>query len=83
MTNEKNTIINGKKYSVHHVFNMVGNWYFTDKNGRVFLVDGEDVAVWAEREELKEWRGVDTAIAYAKAIAKENDGVFWWKEKEA
>lgn len=78
----KKTIINGKRYTVSYVFNMVGNWYFEDKDGRVFLVDGEDVGVWAQEKGL-ELKGVDTAIAYAKETAEECDGVFWWKEKTA
>jgi len=42
----KTAIINGKKYTVEHVFNMVSNWHFTDKDGNVYLVDGEDLAEW-------------------------------------
>lgn len=62
---------------------MIGNWYFTDKNNLVHLVDGEDVQLWND-EQGKEWRGIDTAIAYAKHQAQENsDGIFWWKIKEA
>jgi hypothetical protein len=41
-----NAVINGKKYTVQHVFNMVGNWEFTDKNGIVYLVDGQDVSIF-------------------------------------
>lgn len=76
------TIIDGKKYTVTHVFNMVGNWYFTDESERVFLVDAENAQGWAE-ENGHEWKGAETAIAYAKETASNNlDGVFWWKEKE-
>ncbi len=74
----KRTRINGKVYTVQHVFNMVGNWYFTDKHGTDYLVDGEDVSAWADERKL-EWRGVDTAIAYAKELAGDNNGVFYWK----
>lgn len=70
------TIINRKKYTVEHVFNMVGNYYFTDKNGVEHLVDGEDVLVWAGKSTI------ENAIKYAKHMAKENDGVFWWKVRE-
>lgn len=77
------TIINHKRYSVEYVFNMVGNWHFTDKYGAVHLVDGEDVQVWADGECMK-WNGVHTAIAYAKHYANESEnGVFWWKVKES
>lgn len=77
----KTTIINGKKYTVEHVFNMVGNWHFTDKHGTIHLVDGEDVSLFATQQGL-EWDGVNTAIAYAKHYASEvEDGTFWWKIK--
>lgn len=75
----KQTIINHKKYAVEYVFNMVGNWWFTDKNGAVHLVDGQDVQEWAQEQELK-WNGINTAIAFAKYYANESEnGVFWWK----
>jgi hypothetical protein len=114
----KTTIINGKKYTVEHVFNMVGNWEFTDKNGVIHLVDGEDVAIFAgagtcdyeldgtdtdgtkwylctmhdtlalsQDAPCAKWVNnpvinEDTAIAYAKHLAQENeDGVFWWQIK--
>lgn len=78
---KKQTFINGKKYTVEHVFNAVGNWYFTDKHGVHHLVDGEDVGIWADDQGLK-WDGVSTAIAYAKYYANENeDGIFWWTTK--
>lgn len=110
----KTTIINSKKYTVEHVFNMVANWYFTDKNGVAHLVDGEDVTIFGGGGECQfEYDGseedidwyrctthdemnigntfscnkwvnnptitIDTAIAYAKKKAKENEGIFWWK----
>ena len=78
---QKITIINRKKYTVSHMFNMVGNWYFIDKNNLAHLVDGIDVQQWAE-EQGKKWQGIETAIAYAKELAQENDGVFWWKTKQ-
>jgi len=74
------TIIDGKRYTVTHVFNMVGNFHFTDKTGAVYLVDGEDVGAWAE-ENNKKHEGIKTAIEYAKAMAAENEGVFYWKIK--
>lgn len=113
----KNTIINGKKYSVEHIFNMVGNWHFIDKNGIVYLVDGEDVIIFgggfdcyykfdgedtdgtewflctthdelalSQNASCSKWVNnpkitVDTAIAYAKELASENDGIFWWTVK--
>lgn len=73
-------MIDGKRYTVTHVFNMVGNWYFTDKHGTHYLVDGEDVAEWVE-EQGKPWNGVDTVIEYAKYMADVNSGVFYWKVK--
>lgn len=79
---EKNAIIEGKRYTVSHVFNAVSNWYFTDKNGVHYLVDGEDIAEWCD-EERKAWQGIETAIAYARALARDNGGVFWWKEKRS
>lgn len=75
------TTINGKKYTVEHVFNMVGNWHFVDRKGNAYLVDGEDVSGWAE-ENNRKWEGVQTAIAYAKELAVKNGGVFWWKVLE-
>lgn len=77
----KTTTILGKKYTVTHVFNMVSNWYFTDKNGIHYLVDGEDVSVWVEETE-RTWKGVDTVIEYAKDLAQENEGIFYWKVKQ-
>lgn len=57
----KTTIINHKKYTVQHVFNMVGNWEFTDKNGTVHLVDGEDVSAFGGAFECEyEYDGNDT-----------------------
>lgn len=76
------TVINGKSYKVEHVFNMVSNWYFTDKNGVEHLVDGEDVSAWVEETGAK-WDGVYSAIAYAREIASQNNGEFWWKVKQA
>lgn len=77
----KTTIINHKRYTVDFEFNMVGNWYFTDKNGIHHLVDAEDVLVWAE-EQGKKYLGIDTAIEYAKYLADGSDtGEFWWKVK--
>jgi hypothetical protein len=79
----KDTVINGKKYRVEHVFKMVGNYYFTDENGVSYLVDGEDVTVWAEEQGIKH-QGLDTAIEYAKYHAREQeDGIFWWTVKDA
>lgn len=77
-------IINHKKYTVEHIFNMVGNYYFTDKDGKEFIVDSSDVWQWNEEEGMNIKDGVEAAIAYAKEIADySEDGVFWWKEKEA
>ncbi len=77
----KTTIINGKKYKVEHVFNMVGNYYFTDKHNTAHLVDSEDVQIWAEENNLP-WQGIDTAIEYAKEMAANIDeGIFWWTTK--
>lgn len=76
------TIINKKRYGVEYVLNMVGNFYFTDKHSVSHLVDGQDVQVWAD-EGRKKWRGIDTAIEYAKYISSiSEDGSFWWKRKE-
>lgn len=75
---QKTVVINHKRYTVTHVFNMVGNWHFTDKNGTAHLVDGEDVAIWADEQGMA-WAGIDTAIAYARHYADAIDGgVFWW-----
>lgn len=75
------TVINHKRYHVEYIFNMVGNYAFTDKYGRVYLVDSEDVAIWAD-EQGEPWRFIYTAIAYAKYYTDIlEDGVFWWKEK--
>lgn len=63
----KNTIINGKKYTVEYVFNMVGNWHFTDKKGFVHLVDGEDVTAFGGGYECEyEFDG------------KDSDGTKWY-----
>lgn len=70
------TTINRKKYTVHHVFSMVGNWYFTDTKHFNHLVDAEDVQEWAQEQGLT-MDGVNTAITYAKAHAP----IFWWKVK--
>lgn len=114
----KTAIINHKRYTVEHVFNMVGNWEFTDKHGVIHLVDGQDVAIFGGMGDCEyehdgtdtdgtEWylctthdeqapspdapcaRWVkdptineDTAIAYAKQLADDDEnGVFWWKVK--
>lgn len=75
-------IINHKKYTVERVFNMVANYYFTDKNGIAHLVDAEDVAEWLGEQGLKFKDGMAAAIAYAKYYARETeDGCFWWKRK--
>lgn len=76
------TVIDGKRYTVEHVFNMVGNWVFTDKNGTEYLVDGEDLAEWVDEKGVA-FDGVFSAIAYATELADMNNGVFWWKEKPA
>lgn len=73
----RTTIINHKRYLVNYISNMVGNYYFIDKNGNSYLVDGEDVAVFAGTS------SIENAIKYAKHLAKENGGVFWWKIKES
>ena len=74
----KTVIINHKKYTVEYVFNMVGNYYFTDKNGLAHLVDAEDIIEWTG-----DTCNLNDAIAYAKYYAKEAwDGAFWWKVKE-
>lgn len=73
----KITIINHKQYTVSYVFNMVGNFWFTDKEGVNHLVDAEDVAIWADEQNIG-YQGIKTAITYAKDIAGD-DGVFWWK----
>lgn len=78
----KETTINGKKYTVEYVFKAVGNYYFTDEDGKQYLVDAEDVAIWADEENIKQG-GIDTAIAYAENLATEHpDGIFWWTIKE-
>jgi hypothetical protein len=73
------TIINHTKYIVSYVFNMVGNFYFTNKEGIHHLVDAEDVAIWADEQGIG-YQGIKTAIAYAKDIAGD-DGMFWWTVK--
>lgn len=114
----KTTIINHKKYTVEYIFNMVGNFHFTDKNGIEYLVDGEDVTAFGGgfdcsyepdgtdadgtkwylctiHDQLAPSKDapcakrvneptitVDTAVAYAKYLAtNQEDGVFWWKVK--
>lgn len=74
----KTCIINHKRYTVEHVFNMVLNFEFTDKNGAIYLVDGEDVLGFS-----KDYTNtIDDAIAYAKHWASNtDDGVFWWRVK--
>lgn len=57
----KYAIINHKKYAVDHVFNMVGNWTFTDKKGVIHLVDGEDVTAFGGGYQCEyEFDGEDT-----------------------
>lgn len=74
-------LINGKRYTVSHVFNMVGNYYF-NRGGIDFLVDAEDVSVWVSENELTFKDGIEAAIAFAKDIVNlSEDGVFWWKAK--
>lgn len=76
------TIINGKRYVVTKVFNMVANYEFTDKHNAIHLVDAEDVSNWANHQEKEPTDGIISAIAYAKELARESeDGVFWWKIK--
>jgi hypothetical protein len=77
-----NADINGKKYTVERVFNMVLNYEFTDDKGTTYLVDGEDIATWSEEEKGVGYNDIQTAIEYANYYAKETeDGVFWWKVK--
>lgn len=74
-------IINRKKYQVEHVFNMVGNYYFTDKHNNSYLVDAEDAAVWAGEEKVEWTTGIDMAIKYARSCSETSEeGTFWWKE---
>ena len=77
----KDCIINGKKYTVEYVFNMVGNYEFVDEDEVYHLVDAQDVSMWAEEHKDEHATGVGSAIAYAKYYAEEmsEDGVFWWK----
>ena len=72
------TIINHKKYTVERVFNMVVNYHFIAKDGTEYLVDAEDVTRWLGEGK---WRGINTVIDYAKFLAKNNEGIFWWKIK--
>jgi hypothetical protein len=73
----KVVIINHKKYTVMAMFNMVLNYGFIDKNGAIYLVDGEDVQGWEDGDGTA---SIDNAIAYAKYYAANIDGgVFWWK----
>lgn len=74
-----NCLINGRRYSVSHVFNMVGNYYF-HRGDMDYLVDAEDVSVWVEENELTFNNGIQAAIAFAKDVVTE-DGDFWWKAK--
>lgn len=61
---------------------MVLNYEFTDKNGRVYLVDGEDVSEWMDDHGVEPMNGIDAAIQYAKFMADiSEDGTFWWKVK--
>lgn len=78
-----NTIINHKKYSVEYVFNMVGNYHFTDKNGIIYLVDGKDVGEFIDEfPEYQTDNWLTNAIAYAKYYGNNTeDGIFWWKVK--
>lgn len=76
----KTCFINGRKYTVEYVFNMVGNYEFVDKDDVYHLVDAEDVSVWAEENKDEHATGVGSAIAYAKYYAElTEDGIFWWK----
>jgi len=78
----KTCIINHKRYTVERRFNMVANFYFTDKRGIEYLVDAEDVAGWNEEEHGKATATIDDAIAYARDLAEgSEDGIFWWKMK--
>lgn len=83
----RTVFINHKRYTVERAFNMVVNYEFTDKHGAIHLVDGEDVTEWlnsgdATPKAIKADNGIDTAIAYAKYYANEQeDGIFWWKVK--
>lgn len=73
----KTVVINHKRYTVERVFNMVLNYEFTDKNGAIHLVDGEDILEFTDKSNT-----IDDAIAYARHYANESeDGVFWWKVK--
>lgn len=77
----KRCVINGRRYEVSYVFNMVGNYFFNRK-GVDFLVDAEDVSVWVEDNELKFKDGIEAAIAFARDVASlTDDGAFWWKAK--
>lgn len=78
----KTTIINHKKYTVAPVFNMVLNYEFTDKDNTTYLVDSEDVAEWAEYEDIKWTNNIDMAIKYASFFSEVNDFIFWWTVKK-
>ena len=76
----KDCVINGKKYTVQYIFNMVGNYEFVDEDDVYHLVDAEDVAMWAEEHKDEHATGVGAAIAYAEYYAElTEDGTFWWK----
>lgn len=76
------TTIDGKEYTVERVFNMVANYEFTDKDGKVYLVDAEDIQVWRDDEDAEYTNSLDLAIRYAKYWAENSeDGTFWWKVK--
>lgn len=78
----KTTFINSKKYTVEPVFNMVLNYHFTDKNGVIYLVDGQDVAEWADDEKVAWTNNVDMAVQYAKWVIDMGSDTFWWSIKE-
>lgn len=72
--------INGKKYTVEYVFNMVGNYHFIEKHGTRYLVDAEDVWEWVGNVSGY-CCGLHAAVDYAKELASMNEGgAFWWKE---
>jgi len=77
---EPNVVLIGEKcYRVEKRFYGVLNFEFTDleKDGKVYLVDGEDVSLQCGDT------SIDSAIKYARHWANElEDGTFWWKVKE-
>lgn len=79
----KTVFINRKRYTVEHIYNMVGNYHFTDKNGVVYLVDGEDVSEFVDdNPEYQTNNGLLNAIGYARYYAANTEsGVFWWAVK--